>query len=190
MKALILATALAVATPTEPAPSFGIAPKVWCDDAGRELAAGVAHARREGVGINEFLARRELSYPDDLEQAVRLDRADKLTVDTVFILYPWPFEVDPDRIVAERLAANMCMELFKRGADMLRCIDAIDLTIEAARRAGLARKSLAEALGVWDSAFRAAHLMAADARDRALRVIFESCRILTGVFSATLGGSP
>ena len=73
---------------------------------------------------------------------------------------------------------------------MLKCIAAMDLTIEAARRAGLAREVLAEALGVWGSAFRAAQLMAADARDHALRVIFGSCRILPGVVSTTLGGSP
>lgn len=70
------------------------------------------------------------------------------------------------------------------------CIDAIHLTVEAGRRGSGHDVLFAEAMGIWDSAFRAADLMSAIAPDDAQRVILESCRALVGILSATLGGSP
>ena len=73
---------------------------------------------------------------------------------------------------------------------MRECIDAIHLTVEAGRRGSEHDVLFAEAMGIWDSAFRAADLMSAIAANDALRVVLESCRTLVGVLSTTFGGSP
>ena len=71
---------------------------------------------------------------------------------------------------------------------MLECVDAIHLTAEAARRGA---DPLAEALGVWQSAFHAADVLAdVDEPTGALRVIVESCRSLTDQLSKHLATGP
>ena len=72
---------------------------------------------------------------------------------------------------------------------MTECIDAIHLTVEAARRVGMPGTVFAETMSVCDGAFRAAEVMASDPVG-ALRVILESCRSLTGVLSESLAAGP
>ena len=74
---------------------------------------------------------------------------------------------------------------------MLKCVDAIHLTIEAVRRSEVPNDLVAETLDVWDSAFRAADTLAGvDELEGAMRVIFESCRTLTDALSTALAAAP
>jgi hypothetical protein len=43
-----------------------------------------------------------------------LEPIERMTANVVFVLYEWPFELDPHRVVATQLATNMCLKLFER----------------------------------------------------------------------------
>ena len=71
------------------------------------------------------------------------------------------------------------------------CIDALHLMVEAGRRTAEHSAPFAEAMRIWDSAFRAADTFACmDELAGAMRVILESCRTLTDALSATLAIVP
>lgn len=71
---------------------------------------------------------------------------------------------------------------------MLECVDAINLTAEAARREAAA---LVETLAIWRSAFQAADvLVGVDEVEGAVRVIMESCRTLIDQLSTHLAANP
>ena len=69
-------------------------------------------------------------------------------------------------------------------------IDAIHPTVEAGQRGSGHDALFREAMGIWDSAFRAADSVSAIDANDALRIVLEVCRTLVSVLSAPLGGSP
>ena len=121
MKALILAGVLAAASPDAadtPEPSAAPDTRVTttesrCENIGRSLASGVQTARSKDIGFNDYLALAGLHWPATLKEPRELDPVERMTANVIFVLYEWPFELDPHRAVATQFGINMCLRLFK-----------------------------------------------------------------------------
>lgn len=122
MKALILASVLAAASPDAAAtPEPSTAPDTpvtttesRCRNIGRGLASGVQIARGKNIGFDDYLALAGLHWPATLKEPRELDPIEKMTANIIYVLYEWPFELDPNRVVASQFGANMCLKLFER----------------------------------------------------------------------------
>ena len=122
MKALIFASVLAAASPdAAPTPEPSAAPDTRvtttesrCKNIGRGLASGVQIARSKNIGFDDYLALAGLHWPATLKEPRELDPIERMTANVIFVLYEWPFELDPHRVVATQLATNMCLKLFQR----------------------------------------------------------------------------
>ena len=121
MKALIFATVLAAASPDAAAtqePSATPDTRVTttesrCKNIGRGLASGVQTARSKDIGFDDYLALAGLHWPATLKEPRELDPVERMTANVIFVLYEWPFELDPHRTVATQFGINMCLRLFK-----------------------------------------------------------------------------
>ena len=109
MKTLVLATMLAAASPAEPTDDLH-----ECRTFGQNIVHAAIQARETGTTRSDFLATMGLMDLDDIAGNAQVPAAIKIILDSVYLLYIWPFDSDPGGEVARAVMASLCLDVRAR----------------------------------------------------------------------------